>query len=45
MSPIDEILVAVDFSDHSLPSLAYAASLARALAARLILANILNGAT
>jgi nucleotide-binding universal stress UspA family protein len=34
--------VAVDFSDHSLPSLAYAASLARALEARLILANILN---
>lgn len=42
MKPIDKLLVAIDFSDHSLPSLAYAARLAHALKARLILASILN---
>ena len=42
MSKIQKILVALDFSDYSLPTLQYAANLAHDLKASLILVNIFN---
>lgn len=42
MKAVSRILVAVDFSEHSLPTLRYAAGLARALHAELLLANVIN---
>lgn len=42
MQPIQKILVAIDFSDYSRPTLDFAARLARDLGASLILANIVN---
>lgn len=42
MSMIKNIMVAVDFSDYSLPSVQYAAKLANNLNASLILVNVFN---
>lgn len=42
MQTIQKIMVAVDQSEYSLPSVQYARDLAMALDARLILANVLN---
>jgi nucleotide-binding universal stress UspA family protein len=42
MKPIDKIMVAVDFSDYSLPAVKYAADLARDLKAELLLVNVIN---
>ncbi len=42
MKVVSRILVAVDFSEYSLPTLQYAAGLARTLDAELILANVIN---
>jgi nucleotide-binding universal stress UspA family protein len=39
---VSRILVAVDFSDYSLPSVRYAAGLARDVSAELILVNVIN---
>ena len=42
MKPIKKILVAVDFSDYSLPAVKYAADLARDLDAQLLMVNVIN---
>lgn len=42
MQTIQKIMIAVDLSEYSLPSVQYARDLAMALNARLILANVLN---
>ncbi len=42
MNMIQNIMVAVDFSDHSLPAMRYAAKLAHDLNASLFLVNIFN---
>jgi nucleotide-binding universal stress UspA family protein len=42
MKPIQKIMVAVDFSDYSLPSVQYAHQLAKDLGAALILVNVFN---
>lgn len=42
MNDIKKILVALDFSDYSLPTLAYAAGLAREVGAELLLVNVIN---
>lgn len=42
MKPIKKIMVAIDFSVYSLPSLQYAAKLATALKAELLLVNVTN---
>jgi hypothetical protein len=42
MQTIQKIMVAVDLSEYSLPSVQYARDPAMALNARLILANVLN---
>ncbi len=42
MQPIKKILVPVDFSDYSLPSVQYASELAEASGAQLILLNVYN---
>ena len=42
MKPITKIMVAVDFSDYSLPALKYGAGLARDLKAELLLVNVIN---
>jgi nucleotide-binding universal stress UspA family protein len=42
MQEIRSIMVAVDFSQYSLPSLKYAANLARRMDAKLIVANAIN---
>lgn len=42
MDAIQNILVAVDFSEHSLPTLRYAAKLAHGLKASLILVNVFH---
>jgi nucleotide-binding universal stress UspA family protein len=42
MQPIKKIMVAVDFSDYSKPTLTYAAYLADAFKAPLIIVNVIN---
>lgn len=42
MKPIRKIMVAIDFSVYSLPSLQYAAKLAEGLKAELLLVNVTN---
>lgn len=42
MKPIKKIMVAIDFSIYSFPSLQYATQLATALAAELLLVNVTN---
>ena len=42
MKPINKIMVAVDFSEYSLPAVKYAADLARDLKAELLLVNVIN---
>jgi len=42
MKPINKIMVAIDFSMYSLPSLQYAVKLATALKAELLLVNVTN---
>ena len=42
MKTINKIMVAVDFSDYSLPSVQYAAQLARDVGAELLLVNVYN---
>lgn len=42
MKPISKIMVAIDFSVYSLPSMQYAAKLATALKAELLLVNVTN---
>lgn len=42
MKTINKILVAVDFSDYSLPSVRYASQLAKDVGADLLLANVYN---
>jgi nucleotide-binding universal stress UspA family protein len=42
MGPVKRIMAAVDFSDYSKPTLAYAAMLAEALKATLVVANVIN---
>lgn len=42
MKTVNKIMVAVDFSDFSLPSVQYAAHLARDLGAELLLVNVYN---
>ena len=42
MKTVNRILVAVDFSDFSLPSVHYAAELARNVGAELVLTNVIN---
>jgi nucleotide-binding universal stress UspA family protein len=42
MKTIDKIMVAVDFSEYSLPAVQYAAGLAREVGAELLLANVIN---
>jgi len=42
LKPIQKIMVAVDLSDYSLPSLCYAVMLAKTLGAEIILANVYN---
>ena len=42
MKPIEKIMVAVDFSDYSLPAVKYAGDLARDLKAELLLVNVIN---
>jgi nucleotide-binding universal stress UspA family protein len=42
MNPINKILVAVDFSDYSRPTLTYAAYLANVFKATLVIANVIN---
>ncbi len=42
MKTIDKIMVAVDFSDYSLPATRYAARLARDASAELLLVNVIN---
>ena len=42
MKTINKIMVAVDFSDYSLPSLTYAVELAKDVGANLLLTNVLN---
>jgi nucleotide-binding universal stress UspA family protein len=42
MKPINEIMVAVDFSDYSLPAVKYAGELARSVKAELLLVNVIN---
>ena len=42
MKPIEKIMVAVDFSEYSLPAVKYAADLARDLKAELLLVNVIN---
>jgi nucleotide-binding universal stress UspA family protein len=42
MKTINKIMVAVDFSDYSLPSVIYASNLAKDVAASLLLTNVFN---
>jgi nucleotide-binding universal stress UspA family protein len=42
MEPIKKIMVAIDFSDYSKPTLSYAAYLANAFKAALIVVNVIN---
>ena len=42
MKTVNKIMVAVDFSDYSLPSVKYAAQLARDVQAELLLVNVYN---
>jgi nucleotide-binding universal stress UspA family protein len=42
MEPINKIMVAIDFSDYSKPTLQYGAYLAHSLKASLIVVNIIN---
>jgi nucleotide-binding universal stress UspA family protein len=42
MGTVKKIMAAVDFSDYSKPTLAYAAMLAEALKATLVVANVIN---
>ncbi len=42
MQPVKKIMVAIDFSDYSKPTLTYAAYLANALKAALIVVNVIN---
>jgi nucleotide-binding universal stress UspA family protein len=42
MDTIDKIMVAVDFSDYTLPAVRYATRLARDLKAELLLVNVIN---
>lgn len=42
MKTVNKIMVAVDFSDHSLAAVQYAASLAADVGAKLLLVNVIN---
>jgi nucleotide-binding universal stress UspA family protein len=42
MTHISKIMVAIDFSDYSPPTLKYAAALSEAIGAELIVANVIN---
>lgn len=42
MKTLNKLMVAVDFSDYSLPLVAYAANLAKDVGAQLLLVNVLN---
>lgn len=42
MQPIKKIMVAIDFSEYSKPTLMYAAFLAKALNAALVVVNVIN---
>jgi nucleotide-binding universal stress UspA family protein len=42
MKQIAKIMVAIDFSDYSTPTLKYAAALSEALKAELVIANVVN---
>jgi nucleotide-binding universal stress UspA family protein len=42
MQTVNKIMVAVDFSDFSLPAVRYAAHLAKDVGAQLLLANVIN---
>lgn len=42
MQPVKKIMAAIDFSDYSKPTLTYAAYLANALKAALIVVNVIN---
>jgi nucleotide-binding universal stress UspA family protein len=42
MGPIEKIMVAIDFSDYSKPTLSYAAYLAHSFKAALVVVNVIN---
>ena len=42
MKAVDKIMVAIDFSDYSLPAVQYASDLAKDVSAALLLTNVLN---